>query len=99
VLGDGTNAVDLTINGSDEGFFSGLITQAANTVVRLIRDGTGKQTLAHPANNYSGGTRIVGGILSVLTPDSTGSGAIELAGGTLQTPQDALLGEYYDSSK
>ncbi|HEX5177484.1 MAG TPA: PA14 domain-containing protein, partial [Chthoniobacteraceae bacterium] len=99
VIGDGTNPVDLTINGSDEGFFSGLISQAANTVIRLIRDGTGKQTLANPANNYTGGTRIVNGILSVLSPGSLGTGPVELAGGTLQTPLGGLLGEYYDASK
>ena len=79
----------LTISGSDSpGSFSMPINDGASGgKVAIVRSGTGATILTNPASNYSGGTTILGGVLSIDQDTElgspVGSNALTIGGGTL----------------
>ena len=75
----GTNT--LVINGSTTNTYEGVIAGSGG----LTRDGTGT-TILTGKNTYSGGTNLIGGVLSVSADGNLGdaSGALNFDGGTLQ---------------
>jgi fibronectin-binding autotransporter adhesin len=81
-LGGGT----LTVGGSAATTYSGFITGAGGAAGAggLTRDGSGVLRLASNTNlNYTGATRVQGGVLQVDGLLSAAAGTVEVSGGTL----------------
>jgi autotransporter-associated beta strand protein len=97
IVGTGTGAATLTVNGALTTAYSGAINQATGTVASLVKTGTGKQTISG-SSNFSGGVTINSGTLTA-SGAALGTGTVTLAGGTLQAIPSGLLGEYWDSSR
>jgi len=71
----------LTLNPTTDTQFSGILSGGGT----LTKGGTGTLTLSNTSNNYTGGTTITGGKLSVSADSNLGNGGgIILNGGTLQ---------------
>lgn len=82
------NIVDngvLTLQRSDDVLFPNIVSGTGS----LVKVATGTATLAG-ANSYSGGTRLEGGVLDVLSDTSLGNaaGGLTFFGGTLKTPNE-----------
>ena len=102
VDGGAGKALTLSLgNDNGTGIFSGSIqnsgTSSGPTVVALVKNGTGTQTLSG-ANTYTGSTTISGGILSISSdanlgavPGSVTASSINLNGGTLLVTADVTL--------
>lgn len=88
VIGSSATLSTLTVNynGTAASSFGGLLggPDALDNNLALVKAGTGTFSLT-AANTFTGGTTITGGTLSLAHPAAVGtSGAITLAGGTLQ---------------
>lgn len=97
ILGDAATPANtaLKITGSAETQYMGSIADAApNAKGSIVYAGSGKLTLAG-VNTHTGGTRVESGTLTIAISGAAGTGAIDLAGGTLQLPKSGLLGQYY----
>jgi len=86
--GNGGRPATLTLAGTGSYTFAGTITNLSSSnpsysALTLIMAGTGTQTLTG-ANNYSGGTKLAGGILQAASGTALGTGTITFTGGTLQ---------------
>jgi autotransporter-associated beta strand protein len=77
--------IDVTDNSSSSGDFATIAGVISNTsgAGGLVKTGSGKLVLT-AANTYSGHTVLNGGILSVASADSLGSGNLSFGGGTLE---------------
>ena len=93
-FGTGTGTGTFTIAGTANGRYIGAITAATGTTANLVKNGTGAQTLVGPTT-FSGVT-LNDGTLEV-SPDSIGTGLINIAKGTLQFIQRGLRLAIYDS--
>ncbi len=72
-------------NNNGSGTFSGVIANGANTVISLIKNGTGTQTLSS-ANTYTGTTTVNAGTLLANNTSGSGTGTAAVninSGGTL----------------
>ena len=74
----------LTINQSTTTTYSGHISDNGTRVFSIAKDGSGSLTLDF-ANTYTGGTTLNAGTLVLGDAAAAGTGAITLAGGTLQS--------------
>ncbi|WP_315386043.1 autotransporter-associated beta strand repeat-containing protein [uncultured Stenotrophomonas sp.] len=85
------NTVDLTgalsIGGSNDLLLSGQVGGAGS----LVKNGAATLTLGSP-NSFAGGTQLNAGTLRVDASDALGSGALIVAGGTLDSGAAATLG-------
>jgi autotransporter-associated beta strand protein len=68
-----------TVNQSGNSTFSGQVTSSGGG---LAKGGAGTLTLNNPANDYSGGTQILAGMLVAADAGALGSGDITVNGGT-----------------
>ncbi len=66
--------------------------------IALDKVGTNNVTLGG-TNSYSGGTTISAGALTVATPGNLGSGAVNLAGGTLAVNFSGNIGLNFDTNR
>jgi autotransporter-associated beta strand protein len=74
------SAVDYTVEG----------TGAISGITGLVKNGTGAVTIA-TANNYSGGTTLNSGTLNINNASAIGTGALTIAGGTLDNTSGAAI--------
>ena len=77
----------LTINQSTTTTYSGHISDNGTRVFSIAKDGSGSLTLDF-ANTYTGGTTLNAGTLVLGDAAAAGTGAITLAGGTLEVAAD-----------
>ena len=64
------------------GSYGGVLSDGPTNTLRLIKTGTGTQTLSG-SNTYSGGTTLSAGSLRIGSANALGSGGLQINGGTL----------------
>ena len=76
------------------GFATATNMDGATTNIALVKTGVGKLTLTSTSSNYSGGTTVNGGTLSISADANLGgsAGGITLGGGTLEMTSGFTLG-------
>jgi autotransporter-associated beta strand protein len=77
----------LTVNQSTDTTYSGQLADENSRDLTFIKDGSGSLTLDF-ANTYTGGTTLNAGTLVLGDAAAVGTGAITLAGGTLEVAAD-----------
>lgn len=83
VTNGGTSDVTLTISGSSNTTFSGVISDGPTNKINLVKDGSGAQILSGN-NAYTGTTDILAGTLRFNGDNSAATGAVTVhSGGTL----------------
>ncbi|MDW6022033.1 autotransporter domain-containing protein [Mesorhizobium sp. BAC0120] len=72
---------------------NGLVTGTGELAINNLTGDEGKVVLGNAANNYSGGTRIVGGTLAISSDGNLGAaaGLVRLVDGTLETTANVSL--------
>jgi autotransporter-associated beta strand protein len=92
VINPGANTT-LTINGSTNGSFSGVIAATTAANLNVVKDGANTQTFSG-ANLYGGGTTVTNGKLLInnTTGSGTGTGTVSVAAGATLGGTGAIAG-------
>ncbi len=83
ITNNGGSAAVLQVKQTAAGLFSGTLQNGSNTLALTLDSGSSNTLTLGGANTYSGGTTIAAGTLQLGNAGALGTGAVTLAGGTL----------------